>query len=246
MAVLVTRPAPGNEATAEALRAGGFAPLLAPLLRFEVVSLPDSIGDGAGAVIVTSAAAFHAIAGHPARAALSALPLFAVGEASADAARAAGFTDVTAAGGDAVSLRELILGEVRARRLKKSTPFLYLAGTDLSVDLEAELGARGVRVQTLTVYRMAMLPTLTDEAHDAFAGGEIEAVLHYSRRTATAFVEAVRTAGVEISALALPHCCLSDNIAAVMREAGAHHVVVAPTPDEPALLQVLARTLRPG
>lgn len=246
MAVLVTRPAPGNETTAEALRAGGFAPLLAPLLRFETVSLPDTIGDGAGAVIATSAAAFRAIELHPSHAALSVLPLFAVGEATADAARAAGFTSVTAAGGDAVSLRELILGEVRARRLKKSTPFLYLAGADLSVDLEAELGARGLRVQTLTVYRMALLPTLTDEAHNAFAGGEIEAVLHYSRRSAAAFIEAVRAAGVEISALALPHCCLSDNIATVMREAGAHHVVVAPTPDEPALLQVLARTLRPS
>jgi uroporphyrinogen-III synthase len=237
---------PGNEATAEALRASGFAPLLAPLLRFEAVSLPDAIGDGAGALIVTSAAAFRAIELHPSRAALSALPLFAVGEATADAAQAAGFINVKAAGGDAVSLRELILGEVRARRLKKSTAFLYLAGADLSVDLEVELGARGLRVQTLTVYRMAMLPTLTDEAHNAFAAGEIEAVLHYSRRSAAAFVEAVRSAGVEISALALPHCCLSENIATAMREAGAHHIIVAQTPDEPALLQVLTRTLRPG
>jgi len=37
VAVLVTRPSPDNEATADALRAKGFDVLLAPMLRFEAV-----------------------------------------------------------------------------------------------------------------------------------------------------------------------------------------------------------------
>ncbi len=46
-------------------------------------------------------------------------------------------------------------------------------------------------------------------AQDAFAHNAIEAVLHYSRRSALAFVSATRRAGLEISALALPQVCLS-------------------------------------
>jgi len=64
-------------------------------------------------------------------------------------------------------------------------------------------------------------------------------VLHYSRRSARAFIEAVRAAGVEISALALPQCCISASVATVLRDAGAGRVIVASSPDEGALLVAL-------
>jgi uroporphyrinogen-III synthase len=69
-------------------------------------------------------------------------------------------------------------------------------------------------------------------------------VLHYSRRSARAFLDAARDEGVEISALAIPHCCLSEAVADVLREAGASQVLVAATPDETALFDTLERALR--
>ena len=56
-------------------------------------------------------------------------------------------------------------------------------------------------------------------------------------------VEAARAGGVEISALALPQCCLSAAIAEVVREAGATQVTVAARPDENALFEALRRAL---
>ncbi len=85
----------------------------------------DLSGDWGG-VIITSANAPAAIAGNPAREALLALPLLAVGQRSAEAARAAGFTEVTSAGGD---VRDL-LRALATRRLDKVAPLLYLAGED--------------------------------------------------------------------------------------------------------------------
>ena len=96
---------------------------------------------------------------------------------------------------------------------------------------------------TVTTYRMAALPHLPREACDGFATNMIEAVLHYSQRSARAFLDAARADGVEISALAVPHCCLSPNIAAILREAGAQ-VFSAASPDEKALFAVLERALR--
>jgi uroporphyrinogen-III synthase len=69
--------------------------------------------------------------------------------------------------------------------------------------------------------------------------------LHYSRRSARAFVDAVRAEGVEISALAIPQCCISSAVASILHDAGAAQVKVAASPDENALFGVLDRALRP-
>jgi uroporphyrinogen-III synthase len=239
MAILVTRPLPDGETTASTLRAKGFDVLLAPMLRFERVAFHDDSDAPYGAVIVTSANALRAIEASLQGSPLLKLPLFAVGENTASAARAAGFAKVISANSDAAGLRERILASVKAKTLKKTSPLLYLAGADLARDLPAELGERGFTVVTQTTYRMVGVPNLPEETRNAFAADRVEAVLHYSRRSARAFIEAVRAAGVEISALSLSQCCLSAGIATVLRDAGAGRVFVASSPDEGALFVAL-------
>jgi uroporphyrinogen-III synthase len=246
MAVLVTRPHPDDEATANSLRARGFQVLKAPMLRFEPLPFHDEGEAQYGAVVVTSANALRGIESQLKGSPLLELPLFAVGEHTASAARGAGFNTVIPANGDAGSLRDLVLARVKAKELKKASPVLYLAGADQARDLAGELGERGFTVVTQTTYRMAAVPGLPRETSDAFAANQVEAVLHYSRRSARAFLEAARAAGVEISALSIPQCCISEGVASVVRDAGATQVLVAASPDENALFGALDRALRPG
>ena len=245
MAVLVTRPSPDDETTAAGLRARGFEVVRAPMLRFEPVAFHDDIDAHYGAVIVTSANALRSIEAHLAGSRLLRLPLFAVGEHTAVAAQRAGFDNVIVAKGDAIRLRDAVLAAVKAKQLKKASTLLYLAGADLARDLAGELGERGFTVVTHTTYRMIPVSALPREACDAFAANRIEAVLHYSRRSGRAFLDAARGAGVEITALALPQCCISDAVAAVFRDAGAMQVMVAAAPDENAMFEALGRALRP-
>ena len=250
MAVLVTRPHPDDEATAAVLRAKGFEVMLAPMLRFEPVAFHDDAEARYGAVIITSANALRGIAPHLQDSRLQGsqllkLPLFAVGEHTASAAHRAGFDNVIPANGDAASLRDSVLAGVKAKELKKASTLLYLAGADLARDLAGELGERGFTVVTHTTYRMIPVSSLPREACDAFAASGIEAVLHYSRRSARAFLNAARAGGVEISALAIPQCCISAAVASVVRDAGATQVTAAASPDENALFEVLDRALRP-
>jgi uroporphyrinogen-III synthase len=242
VAVLVTRPQSDNEATAAALRAKGLDVLLAPMLRFEPVAFHDDADARYGAVIVSSANAIRAIEAHL-TGRLLALPLFAVGERTAEAARHAGFQKIAVAAGNAEALRDLIVASVRAKTLKKASTLLYLAGADLAGDLAGELGQQGFSVVTHTTYRMIPVLSLPQEVCDAFAANRIEAVLHYSRRSARAFVDAVRAAGVEISALAIPQCCISDTVASVVRDVGATQVMAARAPDENGLFEALERAL---
>jgi uroporphyrinogen-III synthase len=245
MAVLVTRPQPDNEATAANLRARGLEVLLAPMLRFEALAFQDDVDAQYHAVIVTSANALRGFERHPSGQGLLKLPLFAVGEHTANAARDAGFGDVIAADGGVVALRDAVLASVKAKRLKKAGTLLYLAGADLARDLAGDLGERGFTVVTHTTYRMIPVAELPPAAREGFAANRIAAVLHYSRRSARAFLQAARTAGVEISALAIPQCCISDAVASVVRDAGAKQVLTASRPDENALLEALMRALRP-
>jgi uroporphyrinogen-III synthase len=110
--LLLTRPEPDGARTAAALRARGHDVALAPLLRMEPIAcdIPDK---AYGAVVMTSANAARAVATHPRRDALMALPAFTVGGRSAQAARDAGFGDVRSADGDKADLGALLRAQWR-------------------------------------------------------------------------------------------------------------------------------------
>ena len=201
-------------------------------MRVEPVAA--DLSGGWGAVIITSANAPGAIAAHPARAALIKLPLFAVGRRSADAARQAGFTDVTSAGGDVRDLVRLIA----ARRADASGPLLYLAGEDRAADLIGELTARGIAAEMRIVYRAVTAP-FPPELIAALQAGEIDAVLHFSKRSADNYLAGAGQFGLLAQALAPRHVCLSQQIAEPLAAAGARQIAVAPRPDEAALIELL-------
>lgn len=244
MTIIVTRPQPDNETTGASLRARGFDVLLAPMLRFEPVALLEDEDADYAAIIVTSANALRAIEAQLSGHRWLKLPLFTVGDRTAAAARRAGFSKIISAAGDSQDLRELILAKARGKKREFGRgPLLYLAGADLSRDLAGELGEHGLTVVTRTTYRMVASSDLPPEALEAIAANQVQAVLHYSARSARVFVDAVRAAGVEISALAVPQCCISANVATVLREAGASRVALASSPDENSLFVAVDRAL---
>jgi uroporphyrinogen-III synthase len=234
MRLLLTRPEPDAGRSAAALRARGHAVDTMPLLRLDVVADAD-LGDGPwGAVLITSANAARAIAANPRKAELMALPMFAVGRRSAEAARAAGFASVTSADGDAKNLADLVAARVPADR-----PLLYLAGEDRAADLEGVLAAHDLAVRTTVVYRAVMETQFTSGIRAALAAGGFDGVLHYSRRSAEAFLAAAAVAGIAVAALKTRHYCLSAEVAEPLRAAGVDRVLVAARPDEPALFDLV-------
>ena len=231
MRVVVTRPQADAERTAAALRARGYDVLVTPLMRVEPIAV-DLDGQWS-ALAITSANAPNAIAGNPARDTLVKLPLLAVGRRSAETARKAGFTDVTSADGDVRELVRLI----EASRRKGEGPVLYLAGEDRASDLVAELLERGMAVEMRVVYRAVTTP-LPESLIDALKAGQVDAVLHFSRRSAENYVAGAKSAGVVGPALAVRHFCLSAQVAEPL--AGATHIMIAARPDEATLIELLA------
>ena len=232
MRIAVTRPQSDSERTAAALRARGHDVLIAPLLQVELVA--TDLSGGWGGIIITSANAPGAIATHPAREKLIKLPLYAVGKRSADAARAAGFSNVTSAGGD---VRDLVR-VITTRRADASAPLLYLAGEDRAADLVAELVASGIAAEMAVVYRAVTAP-FPPALTAALKAGEVDAVMHFSRRSADNYLAGAAQTGVAKQALAVRHLCLSAQISEPFMQAGASNVATAKRPDEAALLTLL-------
>jgi len=233
MRLVVTRPKAEGVRTAAILAALGHEVLLAPLLRIEPVAA--DLSGRWDAVILTSANAPAAVAGYPEGAALRSLPVFAVGTASAEAARAAGFSRVIAAGGNARELSDLILERCAATGAR----LLYLAGEDRASDLAGDLIRRGMAVATRVVYRAVTLP-LPPRLIAALAADDVEGVMHFSRRTAEAYLAGARAADILEAALAVQHFCLSPRVAEPLHAAGAGYVAAAARPEEAALLALLS------
>ena len=231
MRIAVTRPQADGERSAKALRARGHDVLLAPLMRVEPIAA-DLTGDWS-AIVITSANAPGAIAGDPARAGLLQLKVFAVGARSAEAARVAGFTQVEVAGGDVHDLVQLI-----AEQHRGATPLLYLAGEDRAADLVGDLARHRIAAEMRIVYRAVTAP-FPPALLEVVRGKTLDAVLHYSKRSAENYVAGARAAGIEADALAVHHLCLSAQVAAPLRQSGAARVAVAKHPDEASLIELL-------
>lgn len=209
----MTRAEPGASRTAERLWARGFEPVVAPLIAITPIPQPaPDLSD-------VAALAFTSVNGVMAFAALTDTRdrrVFTVGDATAEAARQAGFQDVQSADGALPDLARLI------ETSRTDGDILLLTAREPSGDLAAL--TPNARVRMLAVYAASE----TGEA----APETVDAALLHSARAARALARL--WPGLKTT---LPVVALSDQVAAPMR--GLTSPVVAAQPREADLLEAL-------
>jgi uroporphyrinogen-III synthase len=230
MRLLITRPEPDATRAANVLRERGHVVLVAPVLTAQTIE--TEIKGPYAAVLMTSVNAARAASRYGK---LHQLPVFAVGDRTAEAARASGFSIVESAGGALPELMQLIAVRVGSN----SGRLLYLAGEDRSGDLAGDLAARGIEVDTAVVYRAVAAERLPIELAQPLAAGQLDAALHYSPRSVATLLRLAEQAGALNALLNLAHYCLSEAVAVLLRDAGARRISVAARPDETALLGLI-------
>jgi uroporphyrinogen-III synthase len=146
-----------------------------------------------------------------------------------------GFSDITTAGGDVRDLVRIVL----ARGADAKAPLLYLAGADRAGDLIGDLAVHGIAAELAVVYRAVPAP-FPLALIKALRAEQVDAVLHFSRRSAESYFAGAAAMGIPALALAARHFCLSEQVAEPLRAAGAARVAVAKRPDEAALIELLA------
>lgn len=224
--VLITRPALDSGPLIAACYARGFAPLVSPLLN--IVTLYDAVPDlrGAQAVVFTSANAAAAV-----RHAID-VPVFAVGEKTARAARDAGFRNVTVAGGDAAALNALLAGQA----WQPGKPVYHLSGREVA----APVRVPGVTVERHVVYHADKIEEFVPDALRELTSGSVAGVFLMSARTGEAFVAATEKAGLTESLRAIKALCISDSVLQSVAQLPWRGAAVARTPDVDGLVAMLA------
>lgn len=214
---LVLRPSPGAERTAERLRRLGVAVELCPLFAVAPVAWTPPDPGRFDALILTSANA--ARVGGAGLTRFRSLPVFAVGAATAAAAREVGFHVAGSGDDDAVAA-------VRAARDGGHARLLHLAGRE-------RIALPGV--EQVTVYASDPVPVTADTVR---GWADAVALLH-SARAARRFAELVDEHGAGRSRIAIAALSPAVDGAA---GGGWGRRAIAARPDD-ALLTVLAREL---
>lgn len=230
MKMLVTRPEPDAQATLARLDALGIEAIAVPVMvrRTLDASLPPA--DGFTAMVLTSANAVRALAERDALDRFRHLPVFAVGDRTAREAVEAGFERVSSAAG---ALQDLINAMTIARM---RGPIFYPAGKHQSADLAKALAPLGIMVVTAKIYDMVAIDALPEPVL-AQLGGEIGAVLAYSRRSAEIF--AGLAAGLTRDRRnSLAMLCLSEAVAEPLLEARFSRISLADRSDEDAMMSL--------
>ncbi|MEO1151047.1 MAG: uroporphyrinogen-III synthase [Pseudomonadota bacterium] len=237
--VLITRPAPDAEALAADVQALGFKSVLSPVTEIVWRGRAPDLSGMAGFVF-TSANGVRALVHHlrilaPA---VANLPVYAVGSATAGAARAAGFTGITEATGDVAALAHTIRHDSTTRG---PGPLLHVAGTHLAGDLAALL-ADGPPLERRVLYEARPCPDLTPAAQDLLqTDPSAVAIPLFSPRSARLLADQMHRAALAPALQSVIPICLSEAVAESARAAGFSpaHIRVAAHPRTDALCALL-------
>jgi uroporphyrinogen-III synthase len=230
--VWVTRTLPDARATADRVRSLGCEPIIAPLLQVQPLQ-PELDLNGVGALAFTSA---HGLGGFVALHAERELPVFTVGDRTAELAVQAGFERVVSAGGDLGDLVALI-----ARHRTEFAGVVLRPGAQRPAgDFVGALAGLGVPARSVAVYAATATPAA--EVLAAFDGAwpvGLSVVLLHSPRAAEHLCDLFRgrpapaDTAVGISPRAVAH----------LSRAGFAQVVCAAAPSEAAMLSSLESVL---
>jgi uroporphyrinogen-III synthase len=233
MRVLITRPLEEAETLAAALDAQGIECMVEPLLAIRPLDTAELSLDGVQALLFTSANGVRAFASLEPR---RDLPVYAIGEHSAEVARAAGFEKVESAGGAVEELARL----VRTRVDPGKGTLLHGAGAVIKGDLAALLGPDGFTVRRIVLYEAAPATAFSGATVTALRDGTLDAVLFFSPRSAETFVSLAKSAGVDAACARLAAICLSPAVAGAAGTIRWRVVRIAARPEQSALLELVA------
>lgn len=221
--VLITRPQPEADEFASAVRALGYAALCEPLLDIE--RLPAADDFSCDALIVTSPQALYApLPPH--------LPLFVMGRASEEKARALGAERVFSSEGDFTRLVALVKGTMAT-----GSRVLYLRGDVTRHDMADALPEH--EISERIAYRAVPRAALSGEARALISSGQVGVVTLFSPRTAALFQNLVQSEGLTGRMAGINLLCLSPAVLDSIDALTWARTDVAPSTDSEGMLAVL-------
>ena len=232
MRLLLTRPHADSEKLARYLAARGVSSVIEPLLNIRVREGPSLNTAGVAALAFTSANGVHAFTKRSSR---RDLPVFAVGDATARAARDAAFKEVKSAMGDVNDLAHLLSQALSP----EAGSILHPAASQVAGDLAGRLIDAGFTYRREAIYKAEEITKLSPETCTAIARGDIDGVVLMSPRTGRIFKELMIRSKLAERAANMTAFCLSTAVADAVRGLPWCKVQTAERPEQNVFMELL-------
>lgn len=226
-----------NENTAAVLVAMGHEPIECPLVEIVDTGATIPVADFGG-VIFTSQAAMETLAEREkAGEVLSrSLKVFAVGERTAEQARALGFVDVVAGDGGADGLADII------DRSDCQKSLLYLAGVDRAIELTSE----AVEIVLVEIYQAQLLDPGKDQLQTALGEVSGGCAFLYSVRAASYLLQLISRHNLEKSIANVAFIAISNRVAKAVASEISLPVLIANQPNQMAMIDLVEEVKKIG
>lgn len=232
--MLITRPRPDADELAARLHALGHNTFIEPLIDIVTRQGPPLDLDGIQALLFTSANGARAAA---ARTPQRAIPVVAVGPATAATARDLGFLHVGESSGEGVAG---LAAHVHAILTPGKGALLHPAGTVTAGDLAASLSPHGFIVRRETIYDARAAASISGALSAELGAGSIAAAMFFSPRTASLFAALIAAADLAPACRTVEALALSQAVANALAPLAFRRISVAAKPETGAMLELLA------
>lgn len=209
------------------LRENGVLSYVSPLFTPRFFPLPP-LGNAQG-LIITSKNALRAIKDQEA---LKNLPLYAVGDKTAELAAHFGFKKIFSASGDNKALCALI--QQKAFRSKEI--LWYLSGKIIKGDSIGQLTQKGFAVRRQVVYDLQAERSLPPSLEHTLTQREISHILFFSPHTTEIFLTLLTEARLEAIACEMTALCISPDVVKKAVRLPWKKVWVSPKPTTEAMI----------
>ena len=165
------------------------------------------------------------------------LPLFAVGDNSAQQARDCGFTKITQGAGRARDLVPVI----KAAFVGTQRPQIYHpTGTKKAFDLAPKLAQTGIKLVEQIIYETSPANNFTPDAIDAITSNKLDGVILMSPQSAKYFHALVRQNQLEAKMSEISCLCLSTNVADALEQMPSKSKLIAREANLQGILDLIA------
>lgn len=236
--ILVTRPYEDAVLTANVLQEKNLHAHIEPMVTISqrqdgVEAFNHALKEN-DTLIITSANALKAL--EEASSQQFDLPVYTVGASTAEKARAMGFKQVHYGGEDATALSATL--RITFENRKKKVRLLYPSGYVVSHDMAATLAASGIEVQRVVLYDAHSVECFSEPTLAMFKEGVIDAIMFYSTRSASIFVQLTREAEIEKRLGSIDALVMSQRVAAELSSLSFAAVKVARRPTQTSMIEL--------
>lgn len=229
MRILITSPATETVGLIAALEVRGHDVIAIPLITAERLDAPEIKLEGAQGFLVTSAEGVRALAD---AVSVRFFPVYAESEEAGAAARAAGFTQVTVAAGDAAAFAQLIKRTVKA----EAGALVHSCHLNETNAVTGMLINMGYAIRPLKLYRLNRVNQLPSALEQALTDKRIDAAVVLSVDEARAFTALIQQAEIEHLVKDWVVYATTTLASEPMRAVKVGRTVVAPDPNLETLL----------